>query len=183
MWLEDRNFCCWNFLHGVISRGAHLLVRQHAGSIRWKTTSELVHCGTTATGEVWEQSGFVENVDTLEPLPLRRVELRLNEPTRDGETMLGLLSNLPADISAVQIADAYPQRRQIETAFQEIEALLSGEINALGYPEAALFSLTCAYVAFHVLQCIRQTLKASQPERTDAEHSNSVSAMSGYVPH
>ena len=85
---------------------------------------EPEYCGTTATGEVWEQSGFVENVDTLEPLPLRRVELRLNEPTRDGETMLGLLSNLPADISAVQIADAYPQRRQIETAFQEIEVTI-----------------------------------------------------------
>jgi len=169
LWLEDRNFCCWNFLHGVISRGAHVLVRQHAGSIRWKTTSALVHRGTTATGEVWEQSGIVENVDTLEQLPLRRVELRLNEPTRDGDMMLGLLTNLPADVSAVQVADAYPKRWQIETAFQEIEALLSGEINALGYPEAALFSLTCAYVAFNVLQCIRQTLEASYPELTASQ--------------
>jgi len=164
LWLEDRNFCCWNFLHGVISRGAHVLVRQHAGSIRWTATSELVHCGTTATGEVWEQSGDVENVDTREQLPLRRVELRLNVPTRDGDMMLGLLTNLPSDVSAVQVADAYPKRWQIETAFQEIEALLSGEINTLGYPEAALFSLSCAYVAYNILQCIRLTLEASHPE-------------------
>jgi len=167
LWLEDRNFCCWNFLDGVISRGAHLLVRQHAGSIRWVATDELVFRGVTETGEVWEQWGYVEDVDTLKKLPLRRIELRLKEPTRDGDMVLGLLTNLPPDISAVQIANAYPKRWQIETAFQEIESLLSGEINTLGYPEAALFSLSCAYVAFNILQCIRLTLESSHPDRTE----------------
>ena len=165
LWLEDRNFCCWNFLDGIISRGAHVLLRQHAGSIRWIATSELEHRGTTETGEVWEQPGYVEDVNSLRQLELRRIELRLNMPTRDNETVLGLLTNLPADeISATQIADAYAKRWRIETAFQEIESLLSGEINTLGYPEAALFSLTCAYVAFNLLQCIRRTLEASHPE-------------------
>ena len=89
------------------------------------------------------------------------------EPTRDGDTMLGLLTNLPPDVAAVDIANAYPKRWQIETAFQEIEALLSGEINTLGYPEAALFSLSCASVAFNVLQCLRLTLEASHPECTE----------------
>jgi len=59
----------------------------------------------------------------------------LKEPTRDGDMVLGLLTNLPSDISAVAIANAYPKRWQIETAFQEIEGLLSGEINTLGYPK------------------------------------------------
>ena len=167
LWLEDRNFCCWNFLHGVISRKAHLLVRQHARSARWKATGELMFCGVTETGDVWEQSGYVENTETLEQLPLRRIELRLKIPTRDGDTVLGLLTNLPPEVSAVQVANAYPKRWQIETAFQEIESLLSGEINTLGYPEAALFSLSCAYVAFNLLQCIRLTLEASHPERAE----------------
>lgn len=165
LWLEDRNFCCWNFLHGVISRDAHVLVRQHAGSIRWKAESELVYRGTTETGEVWEQSGCVEDVETQKQLPMRRVELRLLTPTRDGDTVLSLLTNLPDNISAIAIADAYPKRWQIETAFQEIERLLSGEIQTLGYPNAALFSLSCAYVAYNILQCLRQTLEASHPER------------------
>ena len=166
LWLEDRNFCCWNFLHGIISRDAFVLVRQHAGSVRWIATDELVHCGVTETGEVWEQKGYVENVETLKRLPLRRVELRLTTPTRDGDTVLGLLTNLPENISALDIANAYPKRWQIETAFQEIESLLSGEINSLGYPEAALFSLSCAYVAFNLLQSIRLTVEASQPQQT-----------------
>ena len=67
-------------------------------------------------------------------------------------------------VELMLLADAYPKRWQIETAFQEIEALLSGEINTLGYPEAALFSLSCAYVAYNILQCIRLTLEASHPE-------------------
>jgi hypothetical protein len=183
LWLEDRNFCCWNFLHGVISRGASVLVRQHAKSIRWIATSELEHCGTTETCEVWEQSGYVENVDTLEQLPLRRVELRLFTPTRDDDTMLGLLTNLPADISATHIAEAYPKRWQIETAFQEIERLLSGEINTLGYPNAALFSLSCAYVAFNVLQCLRQTLEASHPERVEQGQRISLYYLADDVAH
>ena len=175
LWMEDRNFCCWNFLHGVVSRNAFVLVRQHAGSIRWKTTSELVFCGVTETGEVWEQSGYVENVDTLEQLPLRRIEIRLNEPTRDGDTVLGLLTNLPPEVSAIQVADAYPKRWKIETAFQEIECLLSGEINTLGYPEAALFSLSCAYVAFNLLQCIRLTLETTYAAQTEPEQMKEIS--------
>jgi len=115
---------------------------------------------------VWEQKGYVENVETLKRLPLRRVELRLTTPTRDGDTVLGLLTNLPENISALDIANAYPKRWQIETAFQEIESLLSGEINSLGYPEAALFSLSCAYVAFNLLQSIRLMVEASQPQQT-----------------
>ena len=45
--------------------GAHLLVRQHASSVRWVATGDLVFRGVTETGEVWEQSGYVEDVDTL----------------------------------------------------------------------------------------------------------------------
>lgn len=164
LWVADRNFCCWNFIHGVISRNAFVLVRQHASSIRWIATSELKHAGRTATGEVWEQSGYVENVETLERIELRRIEVRLDKPTRDKEQVIGILTNLPATVTALQIADSYLQRWKIETAFQEVESLLSGEISTLGYPEAALFSLASAFVSYNVLQCISQTIKASQPE-------------------
>jgi hypothetical protein len=166
LWIEDRNFCCWNFLHGIISRKAFVLVRQHAGSIRWIATSEPESCGVTETGAVWEQKGYVEDVETLAQIPLRRIELRLNVPTRDGDMVLGLLSNLPEAVSALDIANGYPKRWRIETAFQEIEGLLSGEINSLGYPEAALFSLSCAYVAFNLLQVLRLTVQASQPHQS-----------------
>lgn len=126
---------------------------------------ELLCRGRTETGEVREQQGYVEDVDTLKRIPLRRIEMRLDFPTRDGETVLGLLTNLPDTVSASTVADAYSKRWRIETAFQEIEALLSGEINSLGYPEAALFSLSSAYVAYNLLQCIRMTVETSQPDQ------------------
>lgn len=167
LWVGDRNFCCWNFIHGIISRNGYVLVRQHASSVRWIAKEELVFCGTTDTGEVWEQKGYVEDVDTLKQIPLRRIEMRLFTPTRDGDTVLGLLTNLPAEtVPALDIANAYPKRWRIETAFQEIEGLLSGEINALGYPEAALFSLSCAYLAYNVLQCVRMTVESTHPNET-----------------
>ncbi len=161
LWVEDRNFCCWNFLQGIIAPRAFVLVCQHAGSVRWVATEALVFKGVTETGEVWEQAGYVEDVDTHAQIPLRRIERRLTVPTRDGDTMLGLLTNLPAEIIATGIANAYPKRWRIETA---VQPLLSGEIQTPGYPEAALFSLSCAYVAYNVLQGVRLTLEAGRPE-------------------
>jgi hypothetical protein len=38
---------------------------------------------------------------------LRRVVLRLDEPTREGETEIVLLTNLPADVYAQTVAEAY----------------------------------------------------------------------------
>ena len=44
----------------------------------------------------------------------------LDQPTRDGETELHILSNVPAaDAKAKTIADLYRKRWTIETAFQE----------------------------------------------------------------
>ena len=50
-------------------------------------------------------------------ITVRRVTLKLDEPTRDGDTELHLLTNLPKKVSASKIAVAYASRWQIETAF------------------------------------------------------------------
>ena len=56
----------------------------------------------------------------------------------------------------------YRKRWTLETAFQELEASLHGEINALGYPKAALFALSIAMVSYNVLS----TVKAALPRFT-----------------
>jgi hypothetical protein len=60
------------------------------------------------------------------------------------------LSNLPAKINAQTIAELYRGRWKIETAFQEMAENLEGEINALGYPKAALFGFCMALVTYNV---------------------------------
>ena len=151
-------------LSGISKRGGFFVIRQHMSSIRWIPTSELEFCGASATGDVWEQKGVVELPKTKERLSIRRVEVRLKEPTRDGDTTLSLLCNLPETVSAILVADSYHGRWRIETAFQEMKVLLEGEINTLSYPRAALFALCVSYVSYNILQCLVSSIEASQPE-------------------
>ena len=66
----------------------------------------------------------------------------LDQPTRDGDTEIHLLTNVPAqDAHAHVIADLYRKRWTIETAFAELEATLEGEVNTLGYPKSGAVRL------------------------------------------
>ena len=71
-------------------------------------------------------------------LLLRRVTVVLDKSTRDGDTEIHVLTNLPRVEDAPVIAELYRKRWTIETAFQELEETLQSEINTLGYPKAAL---------------------------------------------
>ena len=51
-------------------------------------------------------------------------------------------------------------RQTLETAFQEMEATLNGEIAALGYPRAALFTLCVALVAYNVTSPLKGALRS-----------------------
>src|SRR5262245_14586452 len=76
-----------------------------------------------------------------ETMRVRRMTIQLTVPTRDGDTELHILSNVPSGrASAAQLARVYGKRWSIETAFFEITTTLSCEINTLGYPKAALFT-------------------------------------------
>jgi len=50
--------------------------------------------------------------------------------------------------------------------FQELEAHLHSEINALGYPKAALFGFCVALVAYNVLAVVKAALRAKHGEET-----------------
>lgn len=86
---------------------------------------------------------------------IRRISVALYEPTRDGDTEIHLLTNLPKKVGALQIAELYANRWQMETAFQEMAENLEGEINTLGYPKAALFDFCVALVSYNMLSVVR----------------------------
>ena len=165
LWFADRNFCCSGYLMEIAQRGGYFVIRQHA-STPWEPLEDLVFQGETETGDVWEQKGIVTNPVTGQRLEIRRVEIRLKTPTRDGDGEMSLFSNLPESVSALMIADSYRKRWWIETAFQELESLLLGEIQTLCYPPAALFALSTAMVAYNVLQCLVSSIEVSHPEET-----------------
>ena len=86
----------------------------------------------------------IEGEDGQE-LVLRRVVLYLDVPTRDGETEIKLLTNLPEDeVHAQAVAKVYQERWTIEGAFLELTTVLQCEVKALCYPQAAVFAF-CAF--------------------------------------
>ena len=117
------------------------------------------------TGRVFEQTLRATN-DAGEVLFLRRVTVVLDKPTRDGDTELHLLTNVPVKHARARVvADLYRRRWTIETAFAEMEKVLNGEINALGYPKAALFSFCMALVAYNVLSTVKGALRRCMVRR------------------
>lgn len=169
LWIADRNFCTTNFLFGIAGRDGFFVIRQHASTLHWEFVGKRRACGRIETGKVFEQTIRATN-DAGEILILRRVTVLLDQPTRDGETELHLVTNVPRkDARAKVIAELYRRRWTIETAFQELEATLHGEVNTLGYPKAALFAFCVALVAYNVLSTIKAALRAVHGDETLAE--------------
>jgi hypothetical protein len=92
---------------------------------------------------------------------LRRIVVRLDRPTREGDTEVVLVTNLPAEVSAFACCEAYLGRWQIERHYPELTDLLHREVPALGYPRAALFAFGMAAVAGDALAVLKGGLRAA----------------------
>lgn len=167
--LADRNFCTTRFVFGVQARKAFTIVRQHRANLPCTPTSKLKKCGTTETGAVYEQEVQVTDPETGETLTLRRIELRLLKSTRDGDPTIAVLTNLPAEVSAAQIANLYRERWTIEKHFQFLTQSLKCEVSGLGQPRAALFAFAMALVAANALAVVRGTLRSVHGVEAEAE--------------
>jgi IS4 transposase len=169
LWIMDRNFCTTAILFGVAKRRACFVVRQHGSALTWKLLGERKHVGRCETGEVFEQQVRLTN-DDGETLLVRRITVELDRSTRDGDRVIHILTNLSAQkADAIKVAELYRRRWTLETAFQELEATLNGEINTLGYPKAALFALCVALVSYNVLSTVKAALRSVHGEKIDAE--------------
>jgi hypothetical protein len=158
VWLEDRNFCTTGFLFGIERRRAFFLVREHKG-LPWQAISKLRYAGRGETGEVWEQTVRLED-EAGDILFARRVVVKLDKPTRDGELEVVLLSNLWDDrVDALRLAELYRQRWSIETLFLVLTEALACENPGLNYPKAALFGFCMALLAYNVLSLVKAALR------------------------
>ena len=167
--VADRNFCTTRFVFGVHARKAFTIVRQHRSNLPCTPTSKLKKCGATDTGVAWEQSVQVTDPDSGEVLTLRRIELRLLQKTRDGDCTIAVLTNLPAKVSALQIANSYRERWTIEKHFQFLTQSLNCEVSGLGKPRAALFAFAMALVAANALAVVRGTLRSVHGAEAETE--------------
>jgi hypothetical protein len=159
VWIEDRNFCTTDFLFGIHDRKAYFLIRQHAGNLHWGALSEPTPYGRCATGEAYEQSVRLRAEGGRE-MACRRITLKLDQPTRDGDTELHILTNLPQAVMAVVIAAAYRERWTIEVGFLKLATALASEIDTLAYPKAALFGFAVGIAAYNVLSTVQAALRS-----------------------
>ena len=168
LWLADRNFCTLKFLGEIAAKSAFFLLRQH-GSLPGRLTGRRRYVGASSTGKVYEQA--VEFTYDGQTHTLRRITVELVKPTRDGDTVLHLLTNLPADVSAVSCAELYRQRWTIETLFYEVTQTLQCEIKTLCYPRAALFVFCLALLAANGVAVLKAALRATHGDETADEMS------------
>ena len=117
LWIEDRNFCTTDFLFGIAGREAFFIVRQHASTLHWELVGKRRACGRIDTGKVFRQTIRATN-DAGEILILRRMTVVLDKPTRDGDTEIHLLTNVPA-----QDAQAKCDRRSVPEAVEDRDGL------------------------------------------------------------
>lgn len=164
--ISDRNFCTRAFLFGVVQRQARFITRQH-GRMPWQTHGPSRYVGKCATGRVHEQAAIVVDGESGHELHLRRITLKLKKPTRDGDTAIHLLTNLPASkVKTVRVATLYLKRWTLETAFQELTVHLRCELNTLGYPKAALFAFCVALACYNLLAAVKGALRGIHGEAT-----------------
>jgi len=97
-------------------------------------------------------------------MTVRRITIKLDKATLDGDKELHLLTNLPKKVSPQRIAEAYRTRWQIETAFAKLTVVLRSELNTLGYPDAALFGFCIAVVMYNALSTVIAALRVTHPE-------------------
>jgi hypothetical protein len=167
--IDDRNFCTVAFLMGMARRKVRFITRQH-GRMPYRLQGKLRFLGRCPTGRVYEQALVIQDPETGQELLVRRVTVRLKTPTRDGDTQVHLLTNVPASkANAIKVASLYRKRWRLETAFQELTTHLRCELNTLGYPPAALFAFCVALSCYNLLAAVKGALRGVHGQKTIEE--------------
>ncbi|MDY3556357.1 transposase [Gemmata sp. JC717] len=161
VWVADRNFCTTGFLFGIAQRNGSFVIRRHAATLSWERESDGAAVGRTDTGTRSEQTIWLTEPDGTE-LAVRRVRLTLDHPTRDGDGVIEVLTNLPAEVAvASAVAELYRGRWSVEGLFLRLTTVLRCEVNTLGYPPAALFGFCVALASGNVYAAVKGALRAA----------------------
>ena len=158
LWIADRNFCTLGFLTALQKARAAFVIRQH-GTLKGELLGGRRSPGRCETGEVYEQE--VEFRYQEQTLRVRRVSVVLDRPTRDGDTEIHVLTNLPATVATgARVAELYLKRWLIENRFYELAMTLNCEPDTLAYPPAALFAFCLGLMASNAVALLKGSLRS-----------------------
>ena len=159
LWIADRNFCTVEFVCEIDKKDAYFIFRQH-GNLPYTVLGKEKVIGKIKTGKVFEQPIMVIDHEGKQHR-FRRIRVLLKKETRDGDLEIFIITNLSKRAAgAKKIAELYRGRWTIETTFQELEKWFNSEINALGYPPAALFGFCVALISYMMVSVIKAALSS-----------------------
>lgn len=171
LWIMDRNFCLRSLIFRIASRRASFLVRWHRSTLPFAPAGRLRARGRCPSGRVYEQPIDVPDGEGGVHRQ-RRIVLKLDRPTRDGETEIVLVTDLPPGVTALQCCDAYLDRWTIEGHYQILTDLLHCEVPGLGYPRAALFAFSMSAIAGNALAVLKGNLRVAHGTEVATEVSD-----------
>jgi hypothetical protein len=92
VWIADRNFCVVEFTCGINNRDAWFIIREH-GNYPIELVEKEKYIGKIDSGTVYEQSIVVRN-EAGEEHSFRRIRVKLQDKTRDGDIEIFIITNL-----------------------------------------------------------------------------------------
>jgi hypothetical protein len=167
-WIADRNLGPLAFLEGLSAADARFVMREHGGGFACRPVGERIATGRIDSGETFEQPIEISRNDGSS-WRLRRIAIELDEPTRDGDREVLLLSDLPPEIVASRIGLAYGDRWRIENVFQDAATTFEGEVERLACPGAALLTFCMALLASNVLSVMKAAVADAHAEAMEDE--------------
>ena len=181
LWMQDRHCCPCPLLGESDTRGAGFITRQPAG-LPFEMLPALRAVGRIETGHVAEQRVQVRDAQGSTHL-FRRIRVKLDQATRDGDRGLSLLTTLPLrKTSAKRVARFSRTRWTLETAFQHLAASFHAAMNTLGSPKAALFGLCLALVAYNMWAGVLAALRSVHGAET-MDQALSLSSVANDIAH
>lgn len=158
VWIGDRNFCVRSFLFRVHRAQSALVVRWHGSACPYEEVEPLPPAPGTRPGPR-EHRVRLQDPNTHEWLTVRRIVLPLPLPTRNGDTELILVTDLPDTHAADTLCELYRGRWTIETHYQRLTEHLHCEPAGLNHPRAALFAFAMAATAGNALAVVQKALE------------------------
>lgn len=167
--IADRHYCIVPFLVKIADAGGFFVIRQH-GRLKGVLQGKRKRIDRISTGVVYEQE--MKLSDTDEAMTVRRITVELDEPTRDGDHEIHVLSNLPSEVAATVVAELYRHRWEEETAFNVLQMTLTCEHPGVGHPQAATFLFCMSLLAFNLRQTVFAALFATHDDEQVLETSH-----------
>ena len=167
--IADRHYCIVPFLSKIAEASGFFAIRQH-GRLKGVLLGKRKRIGRISTGLAYEQEMQLSAADDAPTV--RRITVELDKPTRDGDEVIHVLTNLPTEVSATVVAELYRHRWEEETAFNVLQMTLTCEHTGIGHPKAATFLFCMSVLAFNLRQTIFAALYATHDEEAVTETSH-----------